>query len=113
MIRPVRLARVQLVTGWLIRSLLGTITSVLSKVSTRVERTEMRLTMPCWPAASIQSPTLMGRSISKMMPETKFDTMVCRPKPIPTDSAPATMASDDRSIPAEVIARTEARNIPI
>ena len=31
---------------------------------------------------------------------------------MPTDSAPATMASDDRSIPAEVIARTAARKIP-
>jgi hypothetical protein len=29
-----------------------------------------------------------------MMPEMKFDTMFCSPKPMPTDSAPATMASD-------------------
>ena len=75
MTRPLRFDRVQLVTGWLTRSLFGTITSVRSKVSTEVERTEMRLTIPCWPPASTQSPTLIGRSISRMIPATKFDTM--------------------------------------
>jgi hypothetical protein len=47
-----------------------------------------------------------------MMPETKFDTMFCRPKPMPTDSAPATMARPDRSIPAALMAISAARKMP-
>ena len=72
----------------------------MSKVSIRVERTEMSLTKPWVPPTSIQSPSLIGRSISRMIPETKFCTMFCRPKPMPTDSAPATRASEERSMPA-------------
>ena len=110
--RPVRLKCVQLVTRPEIRSEFGTMTSDRSKVWIRVERTEMDFTMPCVVPTSIQSPSLTGRSINKMMPETKFDTTVCKPKPIPTDRAPATMARPARLIPAALMATTDARNIP-
>ncbi len=101
MIRPVRLNRVQLVTLPVTRSEFGTITSERSQVWIRVALTEIDFTIPCEPPTSIQSPSLTGRSTSRITPETKFDTTFCRPKPMPTDSAPATIASPDRSIPAE------------
>ena len=43
----------------------------------------------------------MGLSTSKIIPETKFDTIVCRPKPIPTLRAPATIAILDKLNPIE------------
>jgi hypothetical protein len=42
----------------------------------------------------------MGRSVSRMRPETKFETTDCSPKPIPTDSAPAMNAIFCRSTPS-------------
>ena len=74
MARPTVLPRVQLVTVPEMKSALGTITSVRSKVSIRVERTEISFTMPMVPLTSIQSPSEIGRSISRMMPETKLLT---------------------------------------
>jgi hypothetical protein len=41
------------------------------------------------PPASTVSPTWIGRSKSRISPETKLLTMLCRPKPIPTPNAPA------------------------
>ena len=90
----------------------GTTIWVRSKVWICVARTAIFFTTPCWPPTSIQSPTAMGRSTSRMMPETKFDTTCCMPKPMPTDSAPATKASEVRSIPAEVMAKTAASARP-
>jgi hypothetical protein len=112
MARPTVLPRVQFVTVPEMKSALGTITSVRSKVSIRVERTEMSFTIPMLPFTSIQSPSEMGRSISRMMPETKLLTTFCRPKPIPTDSAPTRTPSAVRSIPPAVIAMTAASPIP-
>ncbi|EKD60235.1 MAG: hypothetical protein ACD_54C00865G0001 [uncultured bacterium] len=110
--RPDMLKRVQFVTRPEIRSEFGTITSDLSKVWMRVDRTEIDLTMPCVVPTSIQSPSLTGRSISRMMPDTKFDTTACKPKPMPTDNAPATMARPERSIPAALIPTSAARKMP-
>ena len=67
-------------------------TSARLKVCTSVDRTLIFLTNPSVLPVEIQSPVLMGRSSSRMMPETKLLTMFCRPNPMPTDSAPATMA---------------------
>ena len=92
---------------------MGTITFERSNVSITVERTEIRSIVPETPPTSIQSPSLTGRSISRMMPETKFDTMFCKPKPMPTDRAPATMARPERSMPAVVKATSAATVIPI
>ena len=58
MIRPVALVLVQFVTEAEIRSAFGTITSVRSNVSIRVDRTEMSRTQPLTPPTSIQSPSL-------------------------------------------------------
>src|SRR5262247_276058 len=66
----------------------------------RHQRTEMRRTSPCWSPTTIRSPTLIGRSISKIRPDTKLLTIDCRPKPMPTDRAPATMARLVMSNPA-------------
>ena len=110
--RPDRLNRVQFVTRPATRSVFGTITSERSKVWMRVERTEMDFTIPCTVPTSIQSPSLTGRSIKRMMPDTKFDTMFCKPKPIPTDKAPATMARPDRSMPVKLIASSADRKMP-
>ena len=57
--------------------------------------------------------TFIGSVGKEMQATAAFDTTVCKPKPIPTESAPATMASPDRSIPAELIATSAARKIPI
>ncbi|MNP47427.1 hypothetical protein D3C76_1414790 [compost metagenome] len=35
----------------------------------------------------IRSPTFTGRSVNRMMPETKFLTISCKPKPMPTERA--------------------------
>ncbi|MNL74522.1 hypothetical protein D3C87_2001700 [compost metagenome] len=35
----------------------------------------------------IRSPTFTGRSVSRINPDTKFLTISCKPKPIPTDNA--------------------------
>ena len=45
-------------------------------VASTVARAQIVLTMPVVVPTSIQSPSDTGRSISRMMPETKFDTMV-------------------------------------
>ena len=84
----------------MISSELGMIRLARSKVSISVARTLMRRTMPCWSPTTIQSPTLIGRSTSRIRPETKLLTIDCRPKPMPTDSAPATMARLVMSRPA-------------
>ena len=47
------------------------------------------------------------------MPETKFETMFCSPKPIPTESAPATSAMLERSIPAPTTATSAASANPV
>ena len=64
------------------------------------------------PLTSIQSPTLTGRSISKIMPDTKLETIFCNPKPIPTESAPATIARDDKSKPVVENAIIADKKIP-
>src|SRR5215207_7855616 len=46
-----------------------------------------------------RSPTRIGRSHRRIRPETKLFTIDCRPKPIPTESAPATMAIRSRLRP--------------
>ena len=93
-----------LVTWPAISSEFGTISVARSKVSISVARTAILRTVPCLPPTSIQSPALIGRSTSRMIPETKLETTVWRPKPMPTDRAPATMARLDRSIPVAVTA---------
>jgi len=45
------------------------------------------------------SPTRIGRSKSRISPETKLFTMLYRPKPIPTPNAPAMMVTFVRSSP--------------
>src|SRR5262245_26559561 len=67
----------------------GMITLARSKVSISVARTRTRRTHPSSPLTTIESPTRIGRSVSRMRPDTKFDTMDCSPNPIPTESAPA------------------------
>ena len=49
-------------------------------------------TVPSPEGVTIQSPILKGRSNSRIRPATKLLTMLWRPNPIPTDSAPALMA---------------------
>jgi len=62
--------------------------------------------------APIQSPTLMGRSASRMRPETKLETTFCRPKPMPSDRPPAISAKLDKSIPAADTASSAVMAMP-
>ena len=97
--RPRRFCSVQLVTGEETNSELGTTTDAESNVSISVARTEIRRTVPSVSPITTQSPTRIGRSISISRPATKFSTTVRRPKPMPTESAPATMAKLERLMP--------------
>ena len=99
MMRPSVLARVQFFTTPVISSEFGMITLARSKVSISVARTRMRRTQPSSPLTTMESPARIGRSASRIRPETKFDTIDCRPKPMPTESAPATSAIFCRSMP--------------
>src|SRR5258708_3776584 len=45
------------------------------------------------------SPGFIERSSSRMIPLTKFDTIFCRPKPMPTPTAPLKTAKAVRSMP--------------
>ena len=55
--------------------------------------------MPKVLPTSITSPGFIERSSSRMMPLTKFDTIFCRPKPMPTPTAPLKTANAVRSMP--------------
>ena len=97
--RPVRSPRTRFLTMPEIRFEFGTITAERSKVWISVERTEIRRTMPSESPITTWSPTRIGRSHSSSKPETKLLTIDCRPKPMPTESAPATMVSFSRLRP--------------
>ena len=70
------------------------------------------MTLPCSLPTTTQSPTLIGRSMSRIRPETKLLTIDCRPKPMPTERAPATMARFVMSKPAYEMAAIAAMAIP-
>ena len=91
---------VQFFTTPVMSSEFGMITLALSKVSISVARTLMRRTWPSSPLTTIWSPTRIGRSASRIRPDTKFETIDCRPKPMPTESAPATSAIFCGSMPS-------------
>ena len=110
--RPSLLRCVQLPTAELMNSELGTITVWRWNVSISVARTLIFLTMPELAPATTQSPTLNGRSASRIRPETKLETMFCRPKPMPSDSAPATSARFDMSMPAAETPSRAASRMP-
>ena len=111
-VRASRLRWVQLPTEALISSEFGRITICRWNVSICVARTEIFLTMPLVPPATIQSPTLNGRSASRIRPETKFWTMFCKPKPMPSDRPPATSARLDRLMPAAEMPTSAATATP-
>ena len=67
--------------------LLGTISSFRSPSTIVVARKRMRETVPVVSPIVITSPTRIGRSNSRMIPETKFAKISCRPKPSPTEAA--------------------------
>ncbi|MNE74587.1 hypothetical protein D3C80_1706770 [compost metagenome] len=107
-----RLRCVQLPTEELTNSEFGTMIDWPRKVSISVARTESRLTVPSVVPVTTQSPTLKGRSTSRIRPDTKFDTMFCRPKPIPTERAEATSARLERLRPAEETPKMAATAMP-
>ena len=93
--------------------LLGTMTWVRWKVSISVARMLMRRTKPSWPATITQSPALIGRSTSRMTPEITLLAMFCRPRPMPTESAPSTIARLVKSTPSAAMPITSASRTPI
>ena len=95
-----RSACIQFFTAPLTSVALGTISVPRSKVSISVARALMRRTKPWSAPTTTQSPTLMPRSHNRIRPETKLLTIDCKPKPMPTDSAPATIASFWKSRPS-------------
>ena len=91
----------------------GTMTVERSPIWISVERTLMRRMSPSTPESETQSPTFTGRSASRIRPETKFCTMDCRPKPMPTDSALATQATLCRLNSIAVSDAAIARTVPM
>ena len=71
----------------------GTTTSAPSNVVSVVARMPISRTLPDVPATSTTSPGWIGRSNIRIRPETKLLTTFCRPKPMPTPSAPNTIAN--------------------
>ena len=57
-------------------------------------------TLPETFATSMRSPILIDFSSNRVMPLTKFAVIFCRPKPIPTPSAPPKTAKAVRSTPS-------------
>src|SRR4029453_8101470 len=84
-----RSLNVQFVTRSGTSCALGTMTSAPCPVRTTLERMPIRRTLPVIPPASMVSPTRIGRSKSRITPETKLFTTLRRRKPIPTPNAPA------------------------
>ena len=68
-------------------SRLGTIMLWLSPLMIVVARMLIRSTLPVVPATVTTSPIRIGRSSSRMMPQTKLETISWRPKPSPTPRA--------------------------
>ena len=79
---------------------LGTITEMLSLVTTVVARAPIEITSPSTSPTSIRSPALIGRSNRMITPLMKLLAMFCSPKPTPMPTAPARMLNAVRSIPA-------------
>ena len=91
--RRSQLESVQLVTGLEIRLPFGMISSepLVSKMT--LARMPMRSTRPMVLASICTvSPTLIGRSKSRIRPEMKLFMRFCRPNPRPTPNAPASTA---------------------
>ena len=77
------------------------ITSVPPKVRITVERNPIDSTTPVTPEIEITSPSLTGRSPSRITPETKFSAMRCIPNPSPSPSADRGSRTTLRSNPSE------------
>src|SRR6478672_493240 len=77
----------------------GTMTSEPSAVRMTLARMPMRLTSPTLPPTSMTSPTFIGRSKSRISPDTKLLITFCNPNPIPTLNAPARIVTFVKSIP--------------
>src|SRR6516225_30459 len=69
-----------------------------SAVRMTLARMPMRLTSPTLPPTSMTSPTLMGRSKSRIRPDTKLLITFCNPNPMPTVNAPARIVTFAKSI---------------
>ncbi len=78
----------------------GTMTSAPSNVVSVVARMPIARTLPDVPDTSTTSPGWIGRSNIRIRPETKLLTTFCRPKPMPTPSAPKMRANCEVSKPA-------------
>ncbi len=72
----------------------------------------MSSTSPSTPETLTQSPTFTGRSISRITPATKFCTICCRPKPMPTERALAIRAIWAKPRPVTASAQTRATATP-
>src|SRR3546814_6580006 len=59
----------------------GTIRVSRSDVSSSVARMRTRRTVPSLPATEMKSPLRIGRSNSRITPDTKLLTTFCKPKP--------------------------------
>jgi hypothetical protein len=99
--RSVLFDSVQLRSRPVMNSLFGTTSSLRSKSTMVVARIRTRDTVPVASPTVTMSPTRIGRSRSRMIPETKFATISCSPKPSPTPRAAISHWSLDHSIPIE------------
>ena len=73
----------------------------------RVGRIPIRETSPIRVSIETVSPTLIGRSNSRIRPEMKLFTTFCRPKPTPTPSALTSSAMFESSNPSAPTATTK------
>ena len=65
-----------------------------------IARIRIFATVPVTPLIVTVSPTRIGRSNNKMIPETKFAKISCIPKPRPTERAANNHCNFDQDIPS-------------
>ena len=91
---------VQLVTLLEMIARFGTMTSAPSAVRMMQARIPMRRTSPTSVSICMRSPTLFGRSKSKINPQTELLMTVCSQNPMPTVNAPARIVTLAKSTPS-------------
>ena len=107
MTRRLRSESVQLITRAEMKSPFGTITSAPSKVRTLLARMPIVVTMPKRSSSWTRSPTRIGRSKSRITPETKLLTTFWSPKPMPTPNALSIRVTRSREKPIAPMATTK------
>ena len=102
-----------MITSRVMKSSFGIRNSRPSRVTTETKRARSSRIQPKVSPSEMVSPGLMERSSRMMIPEMKFETTFCRPKPIPTPTAPENTVKAVRSMPMPDIAATTATTMKV